>query len=107
MTETQQILLRLAAAALGGLAVGIEREWSARYSAWLLIAVAVWLVVGVMVFASGLVLHEVPGVWRAAPAATVPEARHEAARLHPDIAVVTTHLSGGDAIAAARRAKVA
>jgi len=30
MTETQQILLRLAAAALGGLAVGIEREWSAR-----------------------------------------------------------------------------
>ena len=33
MTETQEILLRLAAAALGGLAVGIEREWSARRDA--------------------------------------------------------------------------
>ena len=30
MTETQDVLLRLAGAALGGLAVGIEREWSAR-----------------------------------------------------------------------------
>jgi DNA-binding NarL/FixJ family response regulator len=47
------------------------------------------------------VLHGVPGVWRASPAASVGEARQEAARLHPDVAVVTTHVSGGDAIAAA------
>ena len=36
------------------------------------------------------VLHGVPGVWRASPAASVPEARREAARLHPDVAIVTT-----------------
>jgi DNA-binding NarL/FixJ family response regulator len=48
------------------------------------------------------VLYGVPGVWRATPAASVPEARQEAARLRPDVAVVTTHVSGGDAIAAAR-----
>lgn len=51
------------------------------------------------------VLHGVPGVWRATPAASVPEARQEAARLRPDVAVVTTHVSGGDAIAAARAIK--
>ena len=48
------------------------------------------------------VLHSVPGVVRAAPASSVAEARHEAARLLPDMAVVTTHLHGGDAIAAVR-----
>jgi DNA-binding NarL/FixJ family response regulator len=48
------------------------------------------------------VLFEVPGVSRAAPASTVPEARNEAARLRPDVAVVTTHIGDGDAIAAAR-----
>ena len=46
------------------------------------------------------VLHGMPGVWRAAPATSVEEARHEAARLLPDMAIVTTHLRGGDAIAA-------
>ena len=51
------------------------------------------------------VLHGVPGVWRATPAASVPEARQEAARLHPDVAIVTTHVVGGDAIAAARAIK--
>ena len=48
------------------------------------------------------VLYLVPGVRRAAPAASGPEARQEAERLRPDVAVVTTHLQGGDAIAAAR-----
>jgi len=51
------------------------------------------------------VLYGVPGVWRATPAASVPEARQEAARLHPDVAVVTTHVGGGDAIAVARAIK--
>jgi DNA-binding NarL/FixJ family response regulator len=51
------------------------------------------------------VLYGVPGVWRASPATSVPEARQEAARLQPDVAVVTTHVSGGDAIAAARAIK--
>jgi DNA-binding NarL/FixJ family response regulator len=48
------------------------------------------------------VLHEMPGIGRAAPASSVREARHEAERLRPEIAVVTTHLSGGDAIETAR-----
>jgi len=51
------------------------------------------------------VLYGVPGVWRAARAASVSEARQEAARLRPDVAVVTTHVGGGDAIAAARAIK--